>query len=397
MLDYIFSIIIFLIGFIFIDFNRRRVTSYDALILKKLWLYHILFILLFYFYTQNNSADANGYWNVAKNSSYSEFLYFFSQGPGTKFMYMFNYFPAKVLDLSIFTGMMFYGLLGFIGFYFFYRITLNLVSYNSKFLGIKLFPFLFFLPNLHFWSAGVGKDTLMFFSIGMFSFAILKISKRIPLIILSSLLMYMVRPHVLIMLLFAFSIAFIFSNEIEKGKKINTFKKVLFSGLLIGLTLFILPIVLQYVNLEESSSIKDVLNRTNEQAKNLSGSHIGSSIDISNLPFVLKMFTFLYRPLFFDFNGLSSLLASFENLLFLALTIKMVKFKFIVSYNQAPLIIKGLAIFLILGTLVFSISLSNLGIILRMKNMFVPGLLIFILWSLSYQNSNKLQKRAGNG
>ena len=57
-------------------------------------------------------------------------------------------------------------------------------------------------------------------------------------------------------------------------------------------------------------------------------------------------------------------------------------------FKAAPFVIKGLVIFLIIGTLAFSQSLGNLGIMIRMRNMFLPGLLIFILWSFSYQQRN---------
>ena len=386
MLDYIFSVLILFSGFIFIRYNKKKFNVSNYRTLNKLWIYHIIFILLFYIYTQNNSADANGYWRIAKNSSETLFYKFLSMGPGTNFIYVINYFPAKILDLSIFTGMLFYGLLGFLGFYFFYYITIQLIPHNYKLNKINLFPALFFLPNLHFWTAGVGKDSLMFFCIGLFSFSMLKISKRMHLIFLSLFLIYMVRPHVLIMLLFAFSLAFLFSKKISKPKKI------FFSSLLIGVVIVITPLVLKYLNLDYVSTISDVIVRTETQASNLSGKSIGSSIDISSYPYPLKVFSFLFRPLFFYLDGLFSLVSSFENLLLLILTIKIVNKGIIKSIRKSPLVIKGLAFFLISGTLIFSLSLSNLGIILRMKNMFLPGFLILILWSLSYQRTIKSNK-----
>lgn len=387
MLDFIFSIGILLFGFVFIHINKKGQTKQDLIKLKKLWIYHIFFILLFYFYSQSNSADAVGYWRVAKNSTEGGFLFYLFKGSGTSFMYVINYFPAKILGLSFFSGMMFYGLLGFIGFWFFYRVITDLIPYNSKFYKFNLFPLLFFLPNMHFWSAAVGKDTLMFFCIGLFSFSLLKIYKRFPLIIASSFLMYMTRPHVIIILLFSFSLAFLFS------RKINNFKKIIFTSLLVGIVIIILPKVLEYVNLEEESTVSDVISRSKSQATHLSGENIGSSIDISSYPYPLKVLSFLFRPLFFDYNGLFSLFSSFENLLLLLLTIRVIRRDFLKSFRNSPVIIKGLTYFLIFGALIFSLSLSNLGIILRMKNMFTPGFLIFILWNLSYQNDNKLHNK----
>ena len=47
---------------------------------------------------------------------------------------------------------------------------MDLIPTNATFKGYYLFPLLFYMPNLHFWSCGVGKDTLLFFCIGLFSY-----------------------------------------------------------------------------------------------------------------------------------------------------------------------------------------------------------------------------------
>jgi hypothetical protein len=107
----------------------------------------------------------------------------------------------------------------------------------------------------------------------------------------------------------------------------------------------------------------------------------------------MKVFTFLYRPFFFDINGIPALIASFENLFLLLLSIQVILSKPIQTFRKAPLVIQGLFIFSILGILAFSMSMSNLGIILRMRNMFLPGLLIYILWSLSYKQEFALKKK----
>lgn len=370
-------------GFLFVSSNKKKLTNYDQSVLRKIWVYHLFFALLYYFYSRTRSADSNGYWRVAKNASQDDFFYFLSFGPGTKFMYVFNYFPAKILNLSIFTGTVFYSFLSFLGFYFFYRVITALVPQNTKLYKFNLFPLILFLPNLHFWTVGTGKDTIMFFCIALFSFSLLKVNKRIHLIILSLFLMYMVRPHVLFILLFSSGLSLFFTNNI------SSFKKVIFSMLFFTITLLLLPKIFQYVNLEENSSVTDALTRAESQASNLRGEDVGSSIDISSYPFPLKVFSFLYRPLFFDYNGLFSIISSFENLLLFILTIKILRNNFFKSIKKAPFVIKNLFVFLILGTIIFSLSLSNLGIILRMKNMFVPGFLIFILWNLSYQNKIK--------
>ena len=57
----------------------------------------------------------------------------------------------------------------------------------------------------------------------------------------------------------------------------------------------------------------------------------------------------------------------------------------IAAFAKAPFVIKGLVFFLIVGTLAFSQSLGNVGIMIRMRNMFLPGMLIYLMWVFSYQ------------
>ena len=57
---------------------------------------------------------------------------------------------------------------------------------------------------------------------------------------------------------------------------------------------------------------------------------------------------------------------------------------FFKAIKSSPVIIKILLVYFILGTIMFSVSLSNLGIYLRMKNMLIPSLIIIVLWVLSF-------------
>src|SRR5690606_32184222 len=79
----------------------------------------------------------------------------------------------------------------------------------------------------------------------------------------------------------------------------------------------------------------------------LSRGHTGSAVDISTYPAPLKWFTFLFRPLFFDVNGVPALVASFENLLLLLLFLKVMSEKPYYYFKRAPFVIKGLVIFLL--------------------------------------------------
>ena len=201
---------------------------------------------------------------------------------------------------------------------------------------------------------------------------------RIPLLVISMLLAMAIRPHIVLFLMVGFGLAYVL------GGKVSGFQRVLFSAVMIGIGLAILPSVMEFAKIEEASA--EGFDKFAEgKAAVLSRSHTGSAIDISSYPFPLKVLTFWFRPLFFDVRNLNGLIASAENFILVILFIKAMRSQPITAFAKAPFVIKGLVFFLIVGTLAFSQSLGNVGIMIRMRNMFLPGMLIYLMWVFSYQ------------
>ncbi|TRX37055.1 hypothetical protein [Flavobacterium restrictum] len=370
-----FSIVLAIgLGYLFILSFKNTLSEGNLSTLKKLFLFHLLFGAYFCLFVQ---GDAVGYWKQAKLMTYADFIYSLTEDQGTYFILALNYYPSNILDLSYFAGTMIYSVIGFIGLAYFYVIAVDLIPNNPKFKEYYLFPLLFFLPNLHFWSCAVGKDTLLFFCIAIFTYGLLQPARRIPMVILGLVLAYFIRPHMTLFMLLGFGMAYF------SGKNISIGQRLLFFVVMIGIAIVILPKVMEFAKVEEASV--DSFNKFSQtKSALLSTASSSTAIDISSYPFPLKVFTFLFRPFFFDINGIPSVLASFENLILLILTISILKNKPLQSFRNAPFIIQGMVYFLIIGTLAFSQSLGNVGIMIRMRNMFLPGLIIFIFWHFSY-------------
>lgn len=382
-MDFFFIPLIIGLGFLFINSFKSSLSKYDISTLQKLFVYHLVFGTYYCFFIQ---GDAIGHWNYSKSITYEHFIYLITKERGTYFSYALNYFPSNVLGLSYFTGTMLYSLLGFIGLTYFYIIVKKLIPYNSKFKGYYLFPGLFFLPNLHFWSCAVGKDTLLFLCIALFMYGIIQPMKRIHILTFALLLSYFIRPHITFFLLVSYSMVYVTTS------KMSIFQRVIFLGLMIGIGITILPSVMEFAKIEDAT-VESFEKFSTAKSTILSRSNVGSAIDISSYPFPLKVFTFLYRPFFFDINGIPALLASFENLLLLLLSINVLRNNPLRTFRKAPFVIQGMVYFLIIGTLAFCQSLGNVGIMIRMRNMFLPGLLIFIIWSFSYQHQLFVEKK----
>lgn len=383
-IDIIIIFSVFILGFQFP--LLLKVKREDVRKLRWLWVYHVFFGMIFYYYVMaQGGSDSLKYWDGAKDITGDTAVQLLLEKHGTRVMYSLNYIPSNLLNLSFFTGTILYCYIGFIGLALFYKIAINLIPYNYKIGGIYLFPALFYLPNLHFWSGNVGKDTLLLFCVALFAFSLMKLNKRIVLLIFSLVLGYLVRPHISLFLLLAFSMAYLMNNQIASYKRIILFGFMLAGGIVM------LPSVMEYTKVEELS-VEGFESFSDDKVKNLSRAHTGSSVDVSSYPLPLKIFTFLYRPTFIDVRSATALLAAIENLILLILSIIVLRRKPIKTFKAAPFIIKGLVFFLLIGTLAFSMSLGNLGIMLRMRNMFLPGMLIFIMWSMSchYIKKNRL-------
>lgn len=374
-LDLIYIPLIIVLGLGFINLFSSQLTERDQQVLRKLFFFHLLMGTYYCFFIQ---GDAIGYWRVPKAYTMETFKDGLFNGEGTMFMYAFNYLFSNLLNMSYFSNTLLFSLFGFMGLTFFYIVALQTVPYNKIISGYVLFPLIFFLPNLHFWSSGVGKDTTLFLCIGMFTYGLMKPFQRIPLLVLAGLLSMAIRPHITLFLMVGFGLAYVF------GGKVSPAQRFIFSAAMIAIGLAILPSVMEFAKIEEASAEGFDKFATGKAAV-LSRSSAGSAIDISSYPFPLKVLTFWFRPALFDVRNLNGLIAALENLLLLLVFIKAMRTSPIRAFKAAPFVIKGLVIFLVVGTLAFSQSLGNMGIMIRMRNMFLPGMIIYLMWIFSYK------------
>ena len=375
MLDLIYIPLIIVLGLGFINLFSSQLTERDQQVLRKLLFFHLLMGTYYCFFIQ---GDAIGYWRVPKAYTMDTFKEGLFNGEGTMFMYAFNYLFSNLLNMSYLSNTLLFSLFGFMGLTFFYLVAVQTVPYNKIISGYVLFPLIFFLPNLHFWSSGVGKDTTLFLCIGMFTYGLMKPFQRIPLLVLAGLLSMAIRPHITLFLMVGFGLAYVF------GGKVSPAQRFIFSAAMIAVGLAILPSVMEFAKIEEASAEGFDKFATGKAAV-LSRSSVGSAIDISSYPFPLKVLTFWFRPALFDVRNLNGLIAALENLLLLLVFIKAMRTSPIRAFKAAPFVIKGLVIFLVVGTLAFSQSMGNMGIMIRMRNMFLPGMIIYLMWIFSYE------------
>jgi hypothetical protein len=333
--------------------------------------YHLLFCFIYWYYSLFNSADSiNYYYSVYYSSSSNWFSLF---GFGTQFIKFFLYPFIKYLHLSYFSCFLVFNFFGFLGIFLFY-ITLRKKIFHHLKLR-KLLNLLLFIPGLNFWSTAIGKDSLIIFGLGLFFYAFA--NQKIKWIILSFVIILLVRPYMLFFILTALGLAFLFS----KVKKGLIFK---IGGLLLVFIVFVgfKNMIFDYVGLDflQNISTTEVVSNYTDYRQSVS-SRGGSAVKIAEYNLISRIFTYLFRPLFFDVKNLMMLVVSFENLFYLVLVLPMLFsrnfYRFL--FKNKDLYFRFHLFFFLIVLLVFSSMTGNLGIAVRQKTMIMFSLFNIIL------------------
>lgn len=387
LLDVLFIILILFAGHRIVDVvvARHNLSSHRVLLIK-LFYFHLLFSLLFALYILVNGGDAVGYWRSLREYEEPDFSVWSLYENGTPFIRFLVYPFSHLLQLSFWTGSLMFSLLGFIGFLFLFLTFKRTLTCNPHIWGVKLFPLILFLPNMHFWSGGVGKDTLMFLALNIFIFSLTAPLKNIPGFIFSFYLAFYIRPHIALLMVVGFGFSMLTSL-----KGLSLFWRLIFFSTSIALFIFIAPSVFDFIKVD-SGEISQIEEISVNRAKGLVKASVGSAIDITNYSMTLRIITFLFRPLFFDAPNLFGIIISFENLFYVLLAFSLFLPSNWKTLFRLPTHLKA-ALFVVASTAYFlSSTLSNLGLVLRQKNMVMFMFVLITAYLLSKAQEKSVAK-----
>jgi hypothetical protein len=271
---------------------------------------------------------------------------------------------------------------GFVGFIFFYIFFKENIRFKHRILGVDFITLIVFLPNLHFWSASFGKGAMIFMAIGIFFFALGKIRHRFIAAFLAGVVIYHVRPHIMLMILVSSAVGIVFSL-----KGVSVAWRVLLLGAASVAFFFIYKDVLALVGIDEAEFLSqglDLTHRASELSKATSG------VDLASYSFPMQIFTFLYRPLFVDAPGLLGIVVSFENVFYLVMTFKLLgNFRGIKFLLRGSFLPKTASLsFLAIAMALAQVS-GNLGLAMRQKSQIM---ILFLFVVLSFLDNEKLIK-----
>lgn len=240
----------------------------------------------------------------------------------------------------------------------------------------RSYLWLFFLPSLNFWTSAIGKDALLFLSIALCLWSVLKLRTRILLFAASVTLMMLFRAHIALMAVVAMAVASMFGSSISIGRKFGLLAIATIGGY------FSVDAVQNTLGLDvmSASAVGSFLDKQNSVYATVAG-----TTSLGNTAFPVRVFSLLFRPFFVDANGFLGIIASIENVFVVAAIFYLaVCRRELLHLMKNVFFIRFAAIFALL--ILFSLTLIyyNVGLGLRQRVMAYPMIMSILvaLWSM---------------
>ncbi len=341
--------------------------------------YHLVFGVIYYAYALFNPSDSKRYFSRVSGTEHGWLHFFRTETPFIDFL---SYPFVKYFGFNYEMAMLLFTWVGFLGFVYAYLFFKENISLEIKiFKKIDFLLLILFLPNMHFWTASLGKGAPIFLGLMVFAYAIKNPKVRWPALLGGSLLVFAIRPHMLLLIAAGSVMGILLCRNSIDWKKKATF----IAAVTIGLLVFHEPI-LKVVHLNNSNDfLGDFIEFSKHRSQALAES--GTGVNMNNYSLPEKFFTFWFRPLFFDAPGFFGIIVSLENLIYLLIFAKIFRLKFFKFLKNAPAHVKtSLALFLI-TSFAMTFIMSNLGIIIRQKSMIMYFMFFVVYYYLGHEKA----------
>lgn len=344
-------------------------------LMKGLYWWHMFFAAVYYVFALFSASDSQAYYDRPQRVIEGWMSIY---DTGTPFIDWVGYPFINYLGFSYEMMMVLFAWMGYLGFVYFYIFFKENLQFKHTFRGIDLVTLFIFLPNMHYWTASLGKGSIIFLGIGLAVYGLSRISTRKIALVLGMVIIYHVRPHVFLFMIVGILVGFFTGRQ-----KIPAWQKFLVVAGAATVLALMYNQIMSFLKLDGDNLLESfdqfATSRSAELAKSNSG------IDISNYPLILKLLTFWFRPLFFDAPGPVGIIVSFENLLTLYLFFKLFQKGILDFMRKGSALMKTCVVVFLATSFALSGTLSNLGIIIRQKSMVIYFLLFVIISFLDYK------------
>jgi hypothetical protein len=339
---------------------------------------------------------AIGYWLQSFESAMDAFTYYrdpygmvnkdpFSEG--THFVVHFVQLIRSTLGGSFLDHFLFFQCFGMVGIALIIRSMAEIADSLQMRVPLPVY-FTLFLPGLHFWTAGIGKDAPMMMAIALAAWCSLRIEKRLFWLALSLLIMVCIRPHITPFVMAGVVGALLLS------KRANFRVRLMLAPIAAaGLVVFIGQAA-ESLNMSEVS-VTSVTNFVETQQGFSEDAKYSGGDNVAALPFPLKVLTLMFRPFWVDAEGLMGYAASAENtVLLLFFLYLMYNFKTVMHLFKHVFFFVYCAVFSSAVIISLSMISYNIGLGQRMKMMALPPVLLLLAAVYMYNRSPAVRAAA---
>jgi hypothetical protein len=282
--------------------------------------------------------------------------------------------------VDIIVGFFVFGLIAFVGSYFWYRATVVGVPFIDKRL---YFLFVFFAPSVAFWPASIGKEAIMQFAMGLAAFGTAwvltgRFLRGILIAAPGAYLMWFVRPHLLAFMTLAAGAAYVVGRAPRrKAEGVSVFRPL---GM-IAIAFFAVFAATQAASLLGMNGLS--LKSINQELADVNGStsQEGSKFDTGNtnltpLSVPKGLITVLLRPFPNQVENKNQLIASAECAFIVIYAFhrrRSVKLA-LTRARTTPYLFFCWTLVLVYAT-AFS-SIANMGLLTRQRSLVLPALYV---------------------
>ncbi|MEM7286933.1 MAG: hypothetical protein AAF480_11325 [Actinomycetota bacterium] len=316
--------------------------------------------------------------------------------PGTGFIRVLTGVVYAVVGSDRFVGFIVFGLLAFIGSWFFYKAFVTAAPYGEH----KRYAILiFFWPSLLFWPSAIGKEAWMIACLGLASWGAASIYARRPrgyaLFALGVLGAAMPRPHIAIVVIAAAGVGLVVTSLFHSRRStISLGSRVVASLFLLVLGSILAPRLATFLNVDDvggsgfSESLDTVLERTSQGGSGFDPATISSPLDYPR-----AFITVLFRPFPFEATSISTIITAAEGTLLLGLTaLSLSRLARLPSALVRNAYVAYASAFTFMFCYVFAF-IANFGILARQRAQVLPFL--FILLALPALTDRRSMRGSG--
>ncbi len=303
----------------------------------------------------------------------------------SNFLHFFTGIVYYLFGNDMIAGFLVFGLIAFVGSYLWYRATVEAVPFLDKRL---YFLVVFFVPSILFWPSSIGKEALMQFAIGSAALGTAhllngKLIRGLLVGLLGAWLMWVVRPHLLALVLLAAGPAYL----IGRGPRARGDAPIS-TSLIRPIGLVVIGFILAFAVTQGAKSLglpSLTLGSVNAELEqtSISTSQGGSAFNTGNtslspLRLPQGMVTVLLRPFPWEAPGFLQKVASLEG-------IALVGFAFLrrksIAASLRHIRIVPFLFYCWVLTILYSLTFQafgNFGLLDRQRSLVLPALYVLL-------------------